>query len=231
MVTRGAGWYPAIQSNGLSIIPPRNILLFFLSIFLLSSCASATPQTTPQVVTVYSTAAAQPWLTDLYTCADPSTVISRADDYSSADIVLRVGEPEFLASPAYQIDMEDILIVTHRQSLVQNLTLEEARALFAGEGDPSVQVWVYASDEDVQEVFDQFVMEGRSVTPSARLAVDPQQMSDTLVDESNAVGILPRHWKAGDVREVFSVATVPVLAITQSEAQGVIKQLIGCLQK
>ena len=81
------------------------------------------------------------------------------DDSSVADIILRVGEPEFLASPAYQIDTEEILIVTHRQSPVQNLTLEEARALFAGQGDPSVQVWVYASEEDVQEVFDQFVME------------------------------------------------------------------------
>ena len=142
-----------------------------------------------------------------------------------------MGEPEFLASPAYQIDTEEILIVTHRQSPVQNLTLEEGRALFAGQGDLSVQVWVYASDEDVQVEFDQFVMEGRSVTPSARLAVNPQQMSDTLVNESNAIGILPRHWKAGDVRDVYLVATVPVLALTKSEPQAAVKELIACLQK
>src|SRR5688500_18116562 len=156
--------------------------------------------------------------------------MSRVDDASSAEISLRVGEPEILVSTAYQIDTEEILIVTHRESPVQNLTLEEARALFAGQGDSSVQAWVYASEEDVQGVFDQFVMEGQTVTSSAQLAVNPQQMSDTLVNESNTVGILPRHWKAGDVREVFSVATVPVLAITQSEPQGVIKELIACLQ-
>jgi hypothetical protein len=80
-------------------------------------------------------------------------------------------------------------------------------------------------------VFDQVVMEGRNVTSSARIAVSPQLMSDTLVNESNAVGILPRHWKAGDTREVFTVATVPVLAITDSEPQGVIQDLIACLQK
>jgi len=189
------------------------------------------PQATPQRITVYSTSAAQPWLTPLYACAGSSSVISRVDDPSSADVILRVGEPEFLVSPAYQIDTEDILIVTHRQSPVQNLTLEEARALFAGQGDPSVQVWVYASEEDVQVVFDQFVMEGRSVTPTARLAVNPQQMSDTLVNELNTLGILPRHWKAGDVRDVYLVATVPVLAITQNEPEGVIKALLSCLQK
>ena len=197
----------------------------------LSHCSTSTPRATPQVVTVYSTSAAQPWLDPLYACVGAPAVIARVDDSASADIILRVGEPEFLASPAYQIDTEQILIVTHRQSPVQNLTLEEARALFAGQGDPSVQVWVYTSEEDVQTVFNQFVMEGRSVTPVASLAVNPQQMSDTLVNEPDAVGILPRHWKAGDAREVFSVATVPVLAMTKSEPQGVIAELIACLQK
>ena len=170
-------------------------------------------------------------MSELYDCAQASPVLSRVDDASAADIVLRIGEPEFLASPAYQIDTEEILIVTHRQSPVQNLTPEEARALFAGQGDPSVQVWVYAAGEDMQEVFDQVVMAGGSMTPSARIAVHPQQMSDTLVNESNTVGILSRHWKAGDTREVFIVATVPVLALPNVEPQGVVKELIACLQR
>lgn len=215
---------------------PRNDIIFFLlSSFLLVSCSTSTPQSTPQVVPVYSTASAQLWLTELYDCAatQSSVVLSRVDNSSAAEVVLQIGEPEFLSSFAYQIDTEEILIVTHRQSPIQNLTIEEARALFMGLGDAhaSVQVWVYASGMDAQEVFDQFVMEGRSVTSSARVAVNPQQMSDTLNAESNAVGILPRHWKAGDVRDVFSVATVPVLAITQTEPVGVTKELIACMQK
>ena len=208
-----------------------DIFLFVLVSFLLVSCGPSTPLARQQIVTVYSTSAAQPWLAPLYACAGSIAVLSRVDDLTSADIILRVGEPEFLNSPAFEIDTEDILIVTHRESTIQNLTLEEARALFAGQGDPSVQVWVYASEEDMQKVFDQVVMAGRNVTSSARIAVNPRQMSDTLVNESNAVGILARHCKAGNVREVFTVATVPVLAITKSEPQGVIKELIACLQK
>ena len=219
-----------IASSLTPFVPRIDVILLLLSSFILVSCSTNTPQTTPQLVTVYSTAAAQPWLSELYTCASSSTVISRVDDSSSADIILRIGAPEFLAFHAYQIDTEEILIVTHRQSHVQNLTLEEARSLFAGQGDLSVQVWVYASGEDVQEVFDEAVMEGSTVTSSARVAANPQQMSDTLVNGSNGVGILPRHWKAGDVRDVYYVATVPVLAITQSEPQGTIRELIACLQ-
>lgn len=203
--------------------------LVFLILFA-SSCSTESPQPAHQVVTVYSTAAATPWLNDIYTCAESFAVISRVDDPSAADIILRVGEPNFLTSPAYQIDEEEILIVTHRQSPVQNLTLDEAQNLFAGLGDPSVQVWVYASGEDMADVFDQFVMEGRSVSSSSNVAVTPQQMSDVLNGESTAIGILPRHWKAGDVREVYSVAMAPVLAITQNEPQGAINQIIGCLQ-
>jgi len=202
--------------------------------FLLSSCAASTPQTqpAPQVVSVYSSSSAQPWLNDLYTCAeDMSLVVRLSDSSSDSDIVLRVGEPAYLSSPAYQIDEEEILIVTNRQSPVQNLTLEDTQTLFAGLGDPSVQVWVYASGEDVFEVFDQYVMKGGIVSSSASIALTAQQMSDVLNREVNAVGILPRHWKAGDVRDVYSVAKVPVLAITQNEPQGAVNQIIGCLQK
>jgi hypothetical protein len=209
----------------------KNYIVFLFSSFLFYSCSTPPSSVTPQVFSVYSTSAAQPWLPELYECAGTSTVISRVDNPSDADIVLRIGEPSFLDSPAFQIDIEEILIVTHRQSPIQNLSLEEARLLFAGQGDPSVQVWVYASGEDVQEVFDRVVMAGSRVNPSARLAVNPQHMSDTLVNESNTVGILPRHWKVGDSREVFSVATVPVLAITETEPQNVLQEVLGCLQK
>lgn len=207
----------------------KNFFILTLFSLLIFSCSTGTPPPAPEVVSVYSTSAAEPWLTDLYACAESLAVLSRVDDSSIADISLRVGEPEFLSSPAFQIGTEEILIVTHRQSPVQNLTLEQSQTLFS-QGDSSVQVWVYASDADVQRVFDRFVMEGRRVTPSALIAVSPQQMSDALVNQPNTVGILPRHWKAGDVREVFSVAAVPVLALTQFEPQGVIKELIICLQ-
>src|SRR6185436_1925315 len=208
------------------------VALVMLS-FLICACSAGTPPpSTPQVVPVYSTAAAEPWLSELYNCAaqQNAVALSRVDDSSAADIVLQIGESA-AASFAYQIDTEEILIVTQRQSPVQNLTLVDARALFMGLGDPSVQVWVYAPDADVQRVFDQFVMEGRSVTPSALVAVSPQQMGDILNNQPNTVGILPKHWKMGDSRFVYTIPNIPVLAITKFEPQGVVKELIACLQK
>ena len=207
----------------------KKLFIFFLLSSFISSCTPVTQTPQAEIVSVYATSAAQPWLTELYTCADNSSVVLNltADD---PDILLRVGEPEIIISPVYQIDEEEILIVTNRESPVQNLTLAEAQELFA-QGNASAQVWVYASDADVQIAFDQLVMKGRSVTTFAGLATSPQQMSDLLNAEKDAVGILPKHWKAGTVRDVFSAGTVPVLAITKEEPQGALKELISCLQK
>ena len=207
-----------------------SIVIISLSFCLLASCTPVTQTpSSPEVVIVYASSAAQPWLTELYTCADEQSVVLNLTS-QNPDIYLRVGEPETLVFPAYQIDEEEILIVTHRESTLQNLTLEQAQELFARQGDSSVQVWVFSADEDVQVVFDQLVMKGRSVTSFAKLATSPQQMSDILNAELNALGILPRHWKMGTVREVFSAGRVPVLAITKAEPTGAAQELIACLQ-
>jgi hypothetical protein len=178
---------------------------------------------------VYATSAAQPWMSDLFACANELSIIINISA-ENPDISLRIGEPETLTSPAFQIGEEEILIVTHRESPVQNLTLAEAQALFAGQGGVSVQVWVYASGLDLQGLFEQFVMKGRSITSFARVASSPQEMSDVLNSESDAIGFLPKHWVAGSVREVYSLGTFPVLAVTNEKPRGVVSGLVGCLQ-
>ncbi len=206
--------------------------LLLASLFLWITACAPTPTAAPvSQADVYASAAAVPWLTEAFTCAsDSNLVLNVVHDPAQADLVLRLGEPAALTSPAFQIDAEEILVVTHRESPLQNMTLEQVQSLFTN-GDPSVQVWVYASGEDVQGVFDQAVMAGRPVTSFARLVSSPQEMSDVLNTQSNAVGILPRRWLAGSPRFIYSVGTVPVLAVTPSEPQGVLKSLVACLQK
>lgn len=204
-------------------------VLLILSSFFISCAPSRTAQQS-QVVTAYATSSAQPWMSDLFACAD-ELAIGVLVSAEEPDIYLRIGEPDTVFSPAFQIDEEELLIVTNRESLVQNLSLEEAQALFSGVGELSASVWVYPSGLDVQAVFDQFVMQGRAVNSSARVAVNPQQMSDVLNSEPEAVGILPRHWKAGDARDVYSAGMFPVIALTREEPQGAVASLISCLQK
>ena len=212
----------------------RTLFIGSLILAFLSACTTPDtqmPLTTPVVVSVYTTASTRPWLADVYECAPENVVVRLEVDSTAADISLRLGEPEFVPSAMYQIDTEEILVAAHRQSSVQNMSLEQVQNLFAGTESSNVQVWVYTLGEDVQGIFEQTVMQGRAVTSFARLAADPQQMSDVLNTESNAVGVLPRHWKAGNPREVYSVGTFPVLAVLKDTAQGAIREIIACLQK
>lgn len=154
-----------------------------------------------------------------------------ANSPGQADLFIRLGEPDLWPAPVYQIGSEEILVVAHPKSPLQDLRLEEARALFAGgAGDQSVEVWVYAEGEDVQRVFEQAVMAGRPVTSVARLAVGPQHMSEMLSNIPNSVGFLPRRWMTSDLRTLFVISDVPVLALVQNEPQGMLQALLACLQ-
>jgi hypothetical protein len=209
------------------------IRFLLATLLFLSACApTATPASTPQLIRIQATAATQPWLADAYNCAQGlSSILANVDDPNLADISIRMGEPESLSAFAYQIDIEDLLIVTHRESQLQNLTAEDARRLFSHLEPQVVQVWVFASGEDTQQVFVHEVLHGQMLTSLAQVAVSPQQMSDSLNQDKNAVGILPRRWKAETMREIFRLSEIPVLALVKSEPQGLIKALLACLQK
>jgi hypothetical protein len=201
-------------------------------LLLLTACTPATAAPPLQVVKIHATAAAQPWLMEASNCAAGSSVIlSNVLDPVEADILLLVGEPDHLTTPAFQVDREDLLVVTNDESLAQNLSADEVRALFAGQGQAEVEIWVFALGEDLQQVFAREIMRGTPVSSLARLATSPRQMSDVLKSEKKAIGILGRRWKTDAQREVFSLSNQPVLAIPAAEPQGAVKELLACLQK
>ncbi len=217
----------------------RSIAFFFIIPLLLTACATPTPQPTPQLINVYASSAAYPWINGVYDCSSTFATINLSDP-GSADITLRLGEPDYLTTPAYQISVEDILVIAHTQSGVDSLTLNQVRSIFLGQtanwkevggNDLPVQVWTFSPDEDVQGIFDKTVMNGEPVTSLARLATSALNMLKDVGTTPGSIGLLPRHLLAGAVKDVYTVGTTPVLAITKSEPQGVVRELIRCLQE
>lgn len=217
-----------------------------LGLLLLSSCAPATPASTPEPITIQYTAVAQPWLPAVYGCASRGVVNSelRSADYldlTQADMTIRFGETPNQTAPSYRIGTDNIIVIANRQNPVKQLSLEQVRRLFSGQlqnwkdingVDAPVQVWVFASSEDVQQIFEQTSLGGIPITSEARLATSPDEMAQAIANDINGVGILTGHWKADNVSDLFeAVADVPVLATTRSEPKGAILQLIICLQK
>jgi phosphate transport system substrate-binding protein len=161
-------------------------------------------------------------------------------DITQADLTIRIGESSNLASSTYQIGTDDVKVIANRQNPIDRLTIEQVRGLFTGQiqnwkdiqgADAPVQVWVFASGEDVQQIFEQTSLGGTPVTSAARLATGPDEMAQAIANDINAVGIFTSHWDTGNASILFSGASVPVLASTSSEPQGALPQILACLQK
>jgi hypothetical protein len=207
------------------------VLLAWIGNSVLAGCGTPTPQATPELIRVHVSQSLQPWLEKAYDCAREGSGVLYLVDEDAAEVTLRLGEPEALALPSYQIGEEELLVVAHRDSPLQNLSLAEAENLFAGRGDPTIQVWVYSRKVDVQQIFDRDVMKGRPITSNGRLAVSPKTMQATLSNDINSVGILTRAWMTDALRELTNLGKYPVLAISRVKPEGEINQLIGCLQR
>jgi hypothetical protein len=214
---------------------------FLLTLIVLAGCSPAATPTPRPVFKIYASSAVQPWLDETFQCADQNDVLlSVSYDPGSADVSLRLGETGNLTSPAYKIEDEEILVVTHLQTGISTLTEDQLRAIFSGQianwsdlggRDVPVEVWVYSDDEDIQQVFDQTVMDGLPVTSKARLAVSAQHMSDSVGVNPGSIGILPRRWKAGNTHETSIAAVSPVLAMTSPEVGEALSRVLACLQK
>jgi ABC-type phosphate transport system substrate-binding protein len=218
----------------------KKIMLFLL--LFVTACNTAPtekPASTPTVVKIYATAATQAWQTNLFDCATKQSVTLTLTDPGSADISLRMGEPQNLSMPAFQLGWEEIVVVVNKSHSFGQLQTEQVAELFTGgisdwsQVNPTetgaVQVWVFAAGEDAQQVFAK-TLAGKPVVSSARLATSPEEMSRAIANDPHAIGILSRRWKTGNVSDVYVAASASVLAITPSEPQGVIKDLLACLQ-
>jgi hypothetical protein len=209
-----------------------------VALAVLFGCATPPTQAPLGVLNVFATSAAYPWLDRVYVCA-PASAAVRLSDPSSADIELRLGQPDRLRSPAFQVGSADMLVVVHPRNGVASLTLDQVQALFAGQvtnwrdiggSTVPVLVWTYSSAEDVQEYFDRAVMDGRPVTSLARLAVSAQVMSDSVGAVPGSIGFLPLRWKTGSTSEVLALPSIPVLATVKAEPQGIVRDLLSCMQ-
>jgi phosphate transport system substrate-binding protein len=215
----------------------RPHVLLVTTLVIVQACVPAATGSLA-VVRVHSSTAAYPSLSKVYECAPAGTAIEISDAVS-ADLGLRVGEPPHLTTRAYQIGVEDLLVVVNPQSGIGALTQDQVADVFAGQianwralqgADLPVQVWTYSAGEDVQQLFDRLVMQGRPVTSLARLAVTAHQMSDSVGSIAGSVGLLPRRWKTDNTLEAFSLPSLPVLATVDSAPNGALRELLSCLQ-
>lgn len=200
-------------------------LFFFLLSSFLISCSPTQPTSPTQIVTINYSPFLKAQMPTAYACAHDLSIVLKIT-HQEPEIRFQIGEPNAALGGAYQIGEEEIVIATNAQNVLPTLSLTETQNLFAS----GEHVWVYAEGEQMQKLFDQFVMEGRSVSSFAKIAPNPNVMMRMLEENPNAVGFIPKSWLNSNLKEIYSLGVFPILALTSTEPQGAVKSLIACLQ-
>ena len=234
--------------------------LWFCCLLLFTACGNpshATAPSTPVIVNVALTPSVQQLAEVLHSCsiahADFVLTINEmpasALDNQTADLVFRLGgSPGNMYAAA--IGEESIVLIVNTDNPVLSIPLEKIHDLFTGQitswvdvggEQQSVQVWVYPEGDDVRSVFDAVIFPGENLNPQAILAPNPQAMLNAVADDPQAIGYVPRGWlvRANDVDRIRILNVdptlaedlrQPILALSRTEPEGLLRQLLGCVQ-
>lgn len=214
-------------------------------IFLLSACSgtqAASTDSLPEVVDVYASQAAQPWLGVMFACADAYGAIIRLNDPANAQVVLRVGEPNLLEGFAYQVGEEEIALAVHPENPAAFISQAQVQGLFSGDitnwlevtgVEAPVQVWVFAPQGDLGEGFNSVVLGAGFPVSTARLAAAGEELRAEIARDVNAIGYIGRRSAGTDIRLIplENPLLLPVLAITSKPPDGVLVDVLGCMQQ
>lgn len=193
----------------------------------------------------------------LVTHALPTSQLGSA----SADVIIRLGAPEKLSQPSFELGGERIALAVNFNQPLKTLTADLARKVFSGEitlwsdlasacpdcfaaelpdtlKDQPILLNLYSADEDIEQLFEQGLMTGQAPARSQALLIpDTSAMAETLALKPDAIGILPVHMIKDQVKEVTiqdlepAVYTRPILAITNAQPDGALQSWLGCLQQ
>ncbi len=222
--------------------------------------AVATPGPTPTAIRVFFFFFLQPWADKLASCAFgikpvalylfPSA--SPSDNLGPDDILLTLGQPGETAQGAYpaQIGWEQIVVIANRANPQAQLTSERLRQIFSGQvtewddgSHQAIQVWVLPQDEPTRQIFDAALDLSQPLAAETRLAPDPAAMLEAISKDAGALGYLPESYlplPGSSARDGIKIVALeqpleqalrqPVLALTQADPTGFMRELIVCAQ-
>lgn len=253
------------SSPPLSRLPIQQpVALILIAIALLSGCAlpggapppTPTPLPTPRPLVVYATPAVRPWLPALQTCArtlpELALYIEEIPAASLPELakpedglILRLGEGTPPLPFAVSLGEEPLRVVVHPQNPLRSLDREDLQTIFSGEpavpakpgqSEPNLQPWVYPLGEEISDLWEQNILDGKPPAAAARLAASPQEILLGVAADPDAIGWLPESWLDASVRAIELAPglqqelSLPVLAIAASAPQGPARDFLICLQ-
>lgn len=235
---------------------PALSLIVIIIIIALPACGqsrSATPQPTPEVVSVAHTPSLRPVREALYDCAITFPEIALVVHETSfpylleesADVFLWLGEPPQTSNYVYPLAREQIVVIVHPDNPIDKLETSELFAIFSGKTrnwqevsgiNNETEVWVYPMGDEVQQLIDRVVMNDEPYTSWAWLTPDPPAMLEAVSENVATIGFLPHAWLTEKIKivkvdtELHASLNLPLLALSNTEPKIGVRKLLFCLQ-
>lgn len=160
----------------------------------------------------------------------------------------QLGEVElaFVASPGSpftRLPMDTLQEITRGKFTTWRELYKSCQTCFKKKPEPDVlnapfDLYAYSAGEDIQSVFAEFISASSPQPPSfAFLVPSTQALNEILLSTPGAFGYLPapaadstlRRVKVTEKDEVISFSR-PLIAITETEPQGAVRQWLSCVQ-
>ena len=218
-----------------------------LIMILLSGCSTAENEVnlyTDEPYRVYLTPSLHPMWPAFQACAaaNPQAVYIFKerfyDQIGSADLIIRLGEPEELPAFAAILAEEEIVVVLNGENSVTTLSKRQIQNIFHGAidsweevgGQGEIRVWALLEADEASQLFNKHILYPLRLTPYTRLAPDAEFLLQALQKDPNAIGYLPHAWVDENINTIDVGIKVPVLVLADEEPQGDLRQLVLCLQ-
>lgn len=233
-------------------------LVLFLS--ACGSPGVSTPSPTPLAIKVIYPAALQPWADKLVNCASNNPLIAlyyiQSDtldtDLLENDIYLGFGETnqDISGFKSFQVGWEQVVVVVNKDNQLSELSINNLKSIFSGQvfkwenaSNQPIQVWVMPEGDPIRTIFDSAVMHAQPISSEAMLAPDPGAMLEAISGNIDAIGYLPRSIISSADSAFMSKVKIlqlessleaelhqPVIAITKNDPEGLLRNLLVCLQ-
>jgi len=216
----------------------RTLAIVALTTTLMSCSAQMTPASTPTAPTMalrlYATTATLPLVTDLttaYSETHPNILFDiRSGSYQTMLDHLLIGETPFFLSNhlpadstlwAAPLGQDGIAIIGHSSLDVQELTLEQLRAIYQGHitnwdsvGGASQEIIVMSREDGsgTRAEFERLVMGQRSTTANSRLATSSISMIESVAALPGSIGYVSMSYLDDRVHALTIEDVAPTIA-------------------
>ena len=149
---------------------------------------------------------------------------------SPGELTLWFGEPPDGNLQAALLGYDEIVVIASAGGDWDALTEAEFRELYSSGAAPNTAaVWVPQPGQAARQTLDAW-LGGAGYPPEAFLAPNAPAAVDAVTADPSAVAVIPSAWITDELKEIYSLGELPVLALTDQVPAGMMRELIGCLQ-